>query len=308
MLLIAGRPKAALPPEGPSYALTYAAQGVCPPEAEFIADVASHVHDASLVQGVRLKATIEEREPGFVGILVAVDASGTPSSRRIEGKKCSEVAHALAFLAALVIELGGHLEPETPLPSNTAPPAPSAPPREPAFVAPPRTIERSAVLLGDVRGGLGPTARAGGDVGLEVAGAGRVLAPSFRLNGFVANGSLDGAGGSAALWLFGGRLEVCPLRFGHAQLVVRPCVGAELGIVHADGQTEFAPRTATVPWVSAEATLRGQWFVTRSWFVEVDGGPVISLDRTRYYFAPDRTVYVVPGLTARAAIGVGRLF
>jgi hypothetical protein len=56
-----------------------------------------------------------------------------------------------------------------------------------------------------------------------------------------------------------------------------------------------------------EATLRGRWLV-RSWFVEVDGGPVIPLERAHYYFEPNRTVYVAPGLTAEAAIGVGRSF
>jgi hypothetical protein len=306
--LVAGR-SAAAGAEAPSYVLTYAAPVVCPEEAVFLADVASHVHDVSRARGVRVNASIEERESGYAGVLVAVDASGTQSSRRIEGKKCADVAHALAFLAALVIELGGHAEPESPLPPNPAPaPAPPPPREPPAAVAPPRTFALSAVLLGGVRGGIGPVAHAGGDAGLEIGATGRLLAPSLRLVALVANGSLEGAGGSATLWLVGGRLEVCPILLGNARLAVRPCVGAELGIVHADGETAFAPRTATAPWVSAEATVRGQWFATDRWFVEVGGGPVMPLDRTRYYFEPDRTVFVVPGLTARAAIGVGRLF
>jgi hypothetical protein len=55
--------------------------------------------------------------------------------------------------------------------------------------------------------------------------------------------------------------------------------------VYASGEAgvevPFKSRAATVPWVSAEATLRIQWFVTRVLFVELGGGPVLPLDRTR---------------------------
>jgi hypothetical protein len=303
----AGRSEAA-PSEHPSYVLTYAAPRGCPEEAWFIADVASHVHDMSRAGSVRVNATIEEREPGYMGTLVAIDPSGMTSSRQIDGKRCSEVAHALAFLTALALELGGHVEAQPPpLPIPAASPAP-LPAHEPVIVPPPRTTQVSVVLLGGVRGGLGSAVQPSGEAGVEIGSNGRVLAPSLRLVTFVANGSLDGAGGSAVLWLVGGRLELCPLRFASWRFAVRPCLGTELGAVRAEGQTAFAPRTATTLWASAEATLSAQWFATNSWFVELEGGPVVPLDRTRYYFEPNRGVYVVPGLTARAAVGMGWLF
>ncbi len=297
------------PPEAPVYVLTYSAPGVCPGEAAFIADVASHVHDTSHAGSVRVNVTIEEREAGYAGTLVAFDRSGRDSSRRIIDKKCSDVAHALAFLAALVIEVGGHLEPEAAPASKPAPaPVPTTPVRGPAAVERPRTVALSAVLLGGVRGGLGPAARGSAEAGAEIGASEGVLAPSLRLVALVANGSLNGPGGSAALWLFGGRIELCPLHFASKRFAIRPCVGTELGVVQAEGQTAFAPQTVTEPWVTAEATLRGQWFPTRWAFVELGGGPVIPLQRTRYYFVPDQTVYVTPVLTGRAAIGVGLLF
>jgi hypothetical protein len=259
---------------------------------------------------VRVNVTIEERGPGYVGTLVAFDRSGTESSRRIEDGKCGDVAHALSLMTALVIELGGHIEPEAPTTSSPRPvlmPAPSPPVARPAGVRP-RSIALSVVLLGGVRGGLGPAARPTAEAGLDAGTSGGLLAPSVRLSGFGGNGSLDGVDGSAALWLIGGRLELCPLRLGNARFAVRSCMGAELGFVHAEGQIAFAPRVANESWVSVEATLRAQWFATSSWFVELGGGPVVPLDRTRYYFEPDRTLYVVPALTGRAAIGAGLVF
>jgi hypothetical protein len=150
--------------------------------------------------------------------------------------------------------------------------------------------------------------RASGEVGVEVGASRGILAPSLRLAAFVGNGSLDGWGGSAALWLAGGRLELCPMRFGNARFAVRPCLGTEVGVVHAQGQFAYAPRDATDPWISAEATLRVQWFATNSWFLELGGGPVLPLERTHYYFEPDRTLYSMPVVTARAALGIGVLF
>jgi len=166
----------------------------------------------------------------------------------------------------------------------------------------------STTLLSGVHGGLGPIARPIGEVGVEIASTGRVLAPSLRISTFAVNGSVDGAGGSAVLWLVGGRLEVCPVRCARGQFGLRPCVGSELGVVRAEGQTAFAPRTATALWASAEATMSGQWFASRSLFVQASGGPVIPLDHTQYYFLLNRTVYVVPSLTARVEIGMGWLF
>jgi hypothetical protein len=302
------------PRDAPAYVLTYAAPGACPSEASFIAEVASHVHDTSRAGSVRVNVTIEEHEAGYSGMLEAFDRSGNESSRSVADKKCSAVAHALAVLAALVIEVGGHLERET-VPATPPPPPPVPPPaRERAEIPRPRSIALSAFLLGGIRGAIGPGPRPSVEAGVEIGASGGVLAPSLLLGGLVANGSPavnaseNGAGGSASLWLVSGRIEVCPLRLAGASFVVRPCAGAELGALRAEGQASFTPHTDTEPWVAAEATLRAQWFPTSWWFVELSGGPVVPLVRTRYYFVPDQTLYSVPGLTAQAAIGAGLLF
>ena len=61
-------------------------------------------------------------------------------------------------------------------------------------------------------------------------------------------------------------------------------------------------------WASVEISVRAQWFVNRYLFIELGAGPVVPIDLTRYYFVPDRTIYSVPNITARGALGVGAQF
>jgi hypothetical protein len=293
------------PGDGPPFVLTYEAPAGCPGDAAFRADVASHVHALSSAAGVRVNLAIEAHDTGYLGILVAFDESGTKSSRRIEGKTCSDVAHALAFLAGLVIELGGRVEPEAPPAPTSSPPPPVTIAAAPVVaVAPPRPYDVSAVLLAGARGGFGPVVRIAAEAGVDISAHGGILAPSVRVAGFAGEGHLDGTGGSAALWFVGGRFELCPLRFGNAYVVLRSCAGGELGAVHAQGQVVAVPRAVTELWASVEATLRVQWLATNVWSVELGGGPELPLVRARYYFEPDRILYVVPPLTARGAVGL----
>jgi hypothetical protein len=126
LLLLARKPDAE-PPEAPTYVLTYAGPRACPGEATFIAHVASHVHDMSRAGSVRVNVTIEERGASYAGTSVAFDRSGRESWRRIEDKKCPDAANAPASLAAIVIEVGGHLEQGAvaPPPRPTTAPSPS---------------------------------------------------------------------------------------------------------------------------------------------------------------------------------------
>jgi hypothetical protein len=302
----------------PPYVLTYTAPADCPADDAFRRDVASRLHDESRVANVRLDVAIAPDDGGYRGTITALDDTAKESARRrIEGKSCTEVAHAMAFLAALAIELNGHLDPDV----EPAPPSPSPPPQPPPQpvvqvppVSPPSPVASadalrvSALLLGDARAGFGPGIYASGEAGVEMVGGSGTVALAARFVAFAGRGSLDSPAGSAWMWFGGGRLELCPIRIGGTTLIFRVCAGGELGAVHAQGEVPFKPRAATVPWVSAEATLRIQWFVTRVLFVELGGGPVLPLDRTRYYFEPDTTVYQPPMVAARVAMGLGWQF
>jgi len=308
LVLLVGRARAG-PRDDAPYALTYRAPVVCPSEATFVADMTSHARTEANATGIRLNFAIDEQETGYLGTLVVFDKFGNEASRDIHGKACSDVAHALAFLGALAIELGGHIEPEPPLaptpPVGMIPPPPSA---RAAAPTPSRSVEVSSVLLTGLRGGFGPVARLTGEAGVEIGARSGKLVPSVRLSAFVGDSDLAAAGGSAALWMVGGRLEACAALWGNIHILLRPCLGSEVGLVRAQGQAALESRTAVELWASVEGTLKLQWFPTKGFFAELGGGPVIPVVRTHYYFEPGQTLYVVPWLTARAAGGLGLQF
>ena len=309
--LLALRPAAAAPNEPAPFELSYRAPAACPDEATFRADLAKHLRDTSRAAGTRLQLTIAESDTGYHGELVALDSSGHQGTRRIEGKTCAEVARALAFQARIVIELGGLVDSEAaPAPPRPVPsPKPVVPnTQSPAARKPPSRGRVAVVLLGGARGGFAPGLRPTGELAVDVGTSRAGWSPWVRLAGFAGNSELGSLGGSASLRFFGGRLELCPLRLGDASLSVEACAGGELGAVDARGHIAVQPKSVTKLWASAEATLRLQWFATRSFFAELGGGPVLPLVRTRYFFEPDRTLYVVPDVTARLALGCGLLF
>jgi hypothetical protein len=291
--------------------LSYTAPAECPDEAMFRADVARHVHDDSHAAGARLQLRIEARADAYDGELVAFDGEGNQGSRHISGQTCAEVAHALAFLAGLVIQLGGRIDPDptaSPAPP-VAQPTPEPVPTPTRVSTPPSGPRVSTVLLADTRGAFGPSLRPTAELGVELGARSTELwSPAVRLLTFIGNSELEGSGGSAALRFIGGRLELCPLRLGNRSFVLRPCAGGELGAVEARGELGNDSKTLTKPWASAEVTLRVQWVATNWFFAELGFGPVLPLVRTHYFFEPDRTLYSVPDVSARAALGLGLIF
>ena len=308
----------------PPYVLTYAAPAGCPAEDAFRRDVSSRLQDDTRAANVRLDVAIEEDDGRYRGTITALDDAAKESARRrIEGKSCPEVAHALAFLAGLLVELNGHLDPEVGPAAPPPPPEPPAPPEpapKPDAQGPPARLAQgdgtasgsrlpiAGLVLADARGGFGPSVDLSGEVGMEVGLGLGAAAPAVRLVGFVGSGSLRSWAGSGAVWFGGGRLELCPARTRGTRLVVRVCAGGEVGVVHVQGDVPLKPHAVTVPWGSVEVTVQLRWFATRALFAELGGGPLLPLDRTRYYFEPDTTLYQVPVLVARLAIGLGWQF
>jgi hypothetical protein len=161
-------------------------------------------------------------------------------------------------------------------------------------------------LGGEARGGLADGPRAAAMFGFEIGDPrARVLSPSLRIATLLGLSHVSAEAGAANLQLYAARLEACPLRLGGARVFLRPCIAAEGGAVRAEGDIAVAPRSATKPWVTVEAALRAQFFVTPRFFLEVNGGAIVSLLATRYFFEPDHTLFVTPRLTARAGLGLG---
>jgi hypothetical protein len=300
----------------PPYVLTYRAAPSCPSDADVRADVAAHVHDPSAATGTRIDLTIAEAAGGFEGELVATDHEGKLGRRSITGATCPEVARALAFLAGLAIDLGGRIAPDpaaAPEPAPRPPPPPEPPPAPPKpspvvpVLPPPAPGPEILIALGaEARGGLGDGPRFASTLGLEIGDPrAQVFAPSVRVAALFGLSHVSSNAGAANLQLYAARLEACPLRLGGERVYLRACVAGEGGAVRAEGEIAVAPRSATKPWVTVEPALRVPFFVTPRFFLEANGGAIVSLVATRYYFEPDHTLFVTPRLTARAGLGLG---
>jgi hypothetical protein len=301
----------------PPYLLSYEATEGCPPEAAFREDTLAHVHDTSGSAGAKVAVRIEATEGGFRGELVATDYEGNEGRRSIDGATCANVAHALAFLAGLAIELGGHLEKAEPAPPPTPPPqaAPAPPPVVAPRVQPPpaapqsHALDASAAILADLRTGLAPEVRPALEVAadLEDRRAGPVR-HAYRLAVVGALSELAGSGGTASLTYLAGRLEGCPLRFGGARLGLGTCLAFEIGYVWAESHATTNPRNNGQVWPTGEASLRLKYVVSGGLFLEADVGVGVPMIRPQYFFQPDRVLYQVPAVTLRAALGVGYRF
>jgi len=303
-----------------TYQLSYSAPPGCPAEARVLKEVRANVRDAASGEGARIALTISQEDRGFTGELVAVDRSGTQGRRTIEGATCAEVSHTLAFLAALAIELGGHIEaeptPETAVvppvakpPTSPAPAARTVQPSQPAPPPPPRNPWRFSGLLGaGLRGGLAPSARPVLEAGVDFgATSSQLFAPAFRATILGSLSRVSNSAGTAKLALLAGRLEGCPGRIGGPTVALRPCLGLELGAVFAEGEVEGG-HDVVQRWGSGEASVRLEVWPFPQVFVELGGALVVPFFHTRYFFVPDQIVYVVPAVTGRAGLAVGYRF
>jgi len=305
--------------ETESYQLSYSAPPGCPVESQVLKEVRANVRDAASGEGARISLTIVQKDQGFTGELSAVDRSGKLGRRRIEGATCAEVSHTLAFLAALAIELGGHVEADPSAEPAAAPPVakPPTPPAKGAQTAPRSEPELpparstwrfSGLLAAGVRGGLAPSLRPALEAGVDFSAPwDRLFAPAFRALIIGSMSRVSNSAGSAKLSLLAGRFEGCPVRIGVPTLALRPCLGLELGAVFGEGELEGG-QSVIQRWGSGEASLRLEVWPLQQVFVELGGAVVVPFFHTRYFFVPEQIVYVVPAVTGRAGLGVGYRF
>ena len=303
---LAPAPARAAAPAAP-YVVSFTGGDGCPREDDVRSDVAAHVHDASLTAGARVELRVTRAGDRFTGELVATDAGGNRGRRGIDGESCAEVAHALAFLAGMALELGGRLEAPAAVPATPPPATPAAALRSTAWV-PERAGPALAGLAAlGVRGGIAPGLRPAGEIGFELGALrGGSWAPALRVTAVMGQGRADGAAAPLDLLLAGGRLQFCPVRVGRGSFEARPCAAGELGAVRATSDGAAAGGGSdTFLWAAAEASLQVRWWATPELFVDVGGGALFPAVRTRYAAGPGEITYEVPAVTGRVVIGAG---
>jgi hypothetical protein len=295
------------------YALTYQAPPGCPDETQVRTDLDTHIHDRARARGVRLAIVLQRSGRETAGEMTLDDRAGERQRRALRGRDCAEVAHALAFLAALAIDLGA-------APEEAAPPAATAPAPPPVLVAPPPAPAPPPVphrfaptirMAAELRGGLGDTSRPAALAGFSVEDRRpRWFAPAAGVAILGGGGRTTGLRGSADLWLLGGQLSLCPLRALLARVELRPCAVGEAGAITARAASLINPPSLWRPWLSIDATLSLRWPQGSRIFAELEAGVIFPLIRPTYtfLFEPDQPLYAVPAVTARAGVGVGYRF
>jgi hypothetical protein len=250
---------------------------------------------------------------------------GTVAIRELEAATCAAVASGLALSLVLAVDPNA-TRPDSPaavpapLSSSDAPPQPLPPPStdsRPHWVdasADPASGEAQPAPSASWRAGVsgsiwtlvGDKPSFGGGPFAELAlGAGTNalgLNPVFRLFGF-ATVPRD-VTNDVAVWLLGGRAEICPWLAQLDALELSPCAGVELGALRAERNVPSQPRDTTT-WAALAGHGRFAWLITGHLALEGQAGIVAPFGRHDFLAeAPVRVVARSSALGFSAGLGV----
>jgi hypothetical protein len=316
--------------------LEYDAPATCPTQGAFLAEVRARTSRARLAEASErartFRVSLTPTKDGTTGHLEVTEADEGTSQRVVEGASCSEVASALALVAALAIDPAASTAPivlppaaasetiaPTLAPTSSAPP-PVQPARPPAprsyeVASEPKTRKESRVdvaahvALSVVTAGSPLGLVWGPSVGASLALERRSwLAPELRAGlTYAGSDSPDVANdGYATFTWWRGELEVCPLRLPLAQtLDLRPCALGRAGALVSAGHGLGSSLTSVRPWGELGASALLEWRVMGPLEFELELGADFPLLRELFDFKhPMNQVYQAPGVLAEGRLGL----
>jgi len=310
--------------ESARFRLFYEATGgSCPNAPAFLAAIRARTDRPRLAEpsdtATVIGVAIAEGEGGrVVGRLEIREPDGARQQRTVEGQACSDVAKALALIAALYLDpdATGTMEPE-PEPGPSGPrsaPGPVHPespavPERPSPPAPPSSsIVLGAGAAGGVLGGIGPSIapRAGGFVDAELVRAGRSwLRPAVRVQVDVATTEAAVAFGTQRYHLVAGAVRACPIQVPVVPVVrLMPCVGIGAGIHRGTSDGIPNARDQDKAWLAPSATAGLSWDVSPRLTLALEGGVGAPVQRTRFFLGPDITLFRTPAVTGSGGVAV----
>lgn len=310
---------------------SFQAPSGCTSQALFVGEVARRTRPSAtedteaLSFAVHVERLAPERHRGSV---VVERGSGGGSKRVVEGASCEEVMHALALVVALTLdpEGGGTERPDEP-PAVEGPPAstPLAPAPAAEQPARPRTPSQGS-SESEVTLGIGAHAAAHQGVAPDTIftvpvfvelGVRRESTPSLRARfapairlGFVRGSgerAFSGVGRASFTWT-AGEVDLCPLAAEVARFSLVPCARMELGALTGEGAQIAPARSQTALWAALALPVRLRAALTRWLFVEAEAAPRLPLQRERFVFQPDFTVFRAPSVAWTAGAGAGVTF
>jgi hypothetical protein len=198
------------------------------------------------------------------------------------------------------------------------------PPRTPAAARTPATAPSSAVRprpwtlsagveLGAL-GGVGPAVAPMGGALIDAELAPRatrlvtslLFTPALRIGANVAATSSDlGAAGRQRYQWYGGSLRLCPLHIPlPARLRIAPCAALLLGAHHASTEDVPAPTQSLGVRIAPVVGGSLEWAASSSMAFELQGGVLFPLRRSRFFLAPNTTIFEVPVASGTATLAL----
>jgi hypothetical protein len=329
-------------PEGTPFRLEYEASAACPDRDAFVREILARTTRPRLVTGddaraIAMRVVIETKnDASSSGRLDVREPDGTSETRSVTSRTCSEVAAGLALVAALVLDPDARTDaeptrplpepvPSTDAPTTTRPTRPTPPTTPTTPTTPPspsdRSVARTPLPLPAPESWTRATA--GAQVGF-LGGIGPALAPmigafidlehkwrrgpssAVRLGFDVAQtqSGLAQDGTQAYEW-FGGSVRLCPLYVALSQhWRAAPCAAMQIAAHRATAQRVPNPTSSTDAWLAPAAIATLEWAISREIGLELHGGALFPLLRSRYFLAPNTTIFEVPAVAPTAGFAL----
>lgn len=320
-LLLVGHAARAAETESPHFRLAYDAPSGCPDRGAFLDAIRARTPRPRLAAtddqepAITLHVAIDSGDESTSGRLELREPDGTEETRSVTGRTCGEVMKALALVAAVMLDPEARMGPEPPVPSPPSPPPPTssaAPPPKPRPPQPssPRPRRRSAWrpaagaeigMLGGVGPGVAPMAGAF----FDVERASRALTSTARLSLDVATTSSNLRGGSQTYEWLGATLRICPAYVSlPVRLRVAPCAALQTAGHRGTPRNVRNATTNVDLWLAPALAGALEWEASPALSVELQGGVLFPLRRTRFFLAPDSTIFEIPAAAGTVSLGV----
>jgi hypothetical protein len=322
----------------------------CPTSDAFVQEVLVRAPRARLATTAERARTLVVRirsaaAGGLQGTLIVRDLEGRLSERVVHAKECTELATALAVIAAIVIDPltakgGGGDTPDggasdsasTPVTATTATNATTASgdakdgaalPADDrangdAASTRPQPSDGSASSEwtatagagGGVVGGASPVVLFSVPLFVEVSRAvSEIVEPTVRLRfERTSLGVVSRNAGGADFALTTGAADLCPIALHDGALRLQPCLRVEVGALSARGRDVEPTRSEARPWFTLGLLGRARYAIAKPIFVELEGALLVPAVRDRFFVEPNAPIYRPPALGASAALAVGVTF
>jgi hypothetical protein len=304
--------------------LSYEAPAACPDRSAFLAAVRARTARARLVSehepAISFTAIVESTGSDAVGHLEVREPepdSAAVQRRSLSSRTCVEVVKALALVVALLLDPDARTGDPAPLDEPAPPPPPALPKRLEDKPSPRPTPHSEALAAGaevGMVGGIGPALApvVGAFVDLELERTGATMLrfePSFRLGADFGTTSSDLPAGAQRYWWLAGALRVCPLRLVPVEgLRLAPCGGIQVGAHHGSTREVPNPTSSADLWVAPTFGASFDWRLSQTVSLELWGGGAAPLIRTRFFLAPNTTIFEVPAVSGGGGIALRARF